>query len=126
MANSSRKRRDEWRSAIHKSEHDACRVAHLAANKMAEMARLTAQADRDGPDWKLCSALRLAVAPFPKRERGRFAVAAFRTFNADRELQGSCGEIAARWLNRAGYPRGVTSIDMLDRTAAAGRRTIAS
>jgi hypothetical protein len=69
-------------------------AALLAAEKIAEMSLLVSNSDPDDTqDWKLYSALRLAIAPFPKHERGRFSAAAFRAFDADRELQGRPEEI---------------------------------
>jgi hypothetical protein len=76
----------------------------LAADKMADMSLLISNVDSDErQDCKLYSALTLALAPFPKHERGRFSAAAFRAFDADCELQGRPEEIASRWLGHAGY-----------------------
>lgn len=101
---SRKKRYDEWKKEIHQSERHMFDAARLAAGKIADMSLLMTDLDpHDGPDWKLYSTLRLAVAPFPKRERGRFRAAAFRAFDADCELQGKPEEIASRWLRHAGY-----------------------
>jgi hypothetical protein len=97
-------RHDEWKKEIHQSERHMNNAALLAADKMDDMSALISSIDpHDRPDWKLYSALRLAVASFPRRERGRFGAAAFRAFDADRELQGKPEEIASRWLGYAGY-----------------------
>jgi hypothetical protein len=99
-----KKRYDEWKSEIHKSERYMYNISRLAAGKLAVMLRLLDGADpHESLDEKLCSALRLAVAPFPKHERGRFSAAAFRSFDADCELRRRPDEIASRWLRHAGY-----------------------
>ena len=101
---SRKKRQDEWKKEIHQSERHMHDSALLAANKMVNMSALISNVDSDEKqDWKLYSALTLAVAPFAKHERGRFSVAAFRAFDADCELQGRTEEIALRWLGHAGY-----------------------
>jgi hypothetical protein len=106
-----KKHRNEWKNEVHRSEGHLYRAAHLAADKMAAMSRLIGDADPHGPDWKLYAALRLAVAPFPKHERGRFSAAALRAFDADRELQDRSDEIASRWLEQAGYRGATVRID---------------
>jgi hypothetical protein len=99
-----KKRQDEWKWEIHQSERHMYNAALLAAHKMADMSLLISNVDSDEKqDLKLYSALTLAVAPFPKHERGRFSAAAFRAFDADCELQGRPEEIASRWLGHAGY-----------------------
>jgi hypothetical protein len=101
---SRKKRHDEWKREIHRIERHMYDAALLAADKMADMSFLISNGDPDDrQDWKLYSALRLAVAPFPKHERGRFRAAAFRAFDADCELQGKLDEIASTWLAHAGY-----------------------
>jgi hypothetical protein len=101
---SRKKRRDEWKREIHQSERHMYDAALLAADTMVDMSLLMSNGDPDdGQDWKLHSALTLAVAPFPKHERGRFSAAAFRAFDADCELRGKPDEIASRWLGLAGY-----------------------
>jgi hypothetical protein len=108
---SRKKHRDEWKSEVHRSEGHMYGAARLAAGVMAEMSRLIGNVDQDRPDCKLYSALRLAVASFSKPERGRFSAAAFRAFDADRELQGKSDEIASRWLRQAGYRGTAARID---------------
>jgi hypothetical protein len=109
---SRKKRRDEWKREIHQSERHMYDAALLAADKMADMSLLIGNGDPDDrQDRKLYSALRLAVAPFPKHERGRFGAAAFRAFDADCELQGKPDEIASRWLGHAGYRGANLKID---------------
>lgn len=100
---SRKKRHDEWKREIRQSERHMYDAASLAADKIAEMSLLIGGDPDDTQDWKLYSALRLAIAPFPKYERGRFSAAAFRAFDADCELQGGAEEIASRWLGHAGY-----------------------
>jgi hypothetical protein len=109
---SRKKRHDEWKREIHQSERLMYDAALLAADKMADMSLLISNVDSDDrQDWKLYSALRLAVAPFPKHERGRFSAAAFRAFDANCELQGKPDEIALRWLGHAGYDGAKLRID---------------
>ena len=112
-SNHSRKKRyNEWRSEICRSEGHMYNAAYLAADKMTDMSRLIGDAGQDDRlDWKLYTALRLAVDPFPKHERGRFSAAAFRAFDADCELQGKSEEIASKWLRHAGYRGASLRID---------------
>ena len=59
--------------------------------------------EMETPDRNLCSALRLAIVPFPAHERARCRAAPFEEFDAAKELNGSPVEIATRWLDQAGY-----------------------
>jgi hypothetical protein len=109
---SRKKRHDEWKREIYQSERHMDDAALLAADKMADMSLLiTNGGPRGRQDWKLYSALRLAVAPFPRHERGRFSAAAFRAFDANCELQDKLDEIASRWLGLAGYRSASLRID---------------
>jgi hypothetical protein len=124
---SRKKRQDEWKREIHQSERHMFDAALLAADKMAEMSLLISNVDSDErQDWKLYSALTLAVAPFPKHERGRFSAAAFRAFDADCELQGKPEEIASRWLGHAGYHGANLRLDasLLPATPAPTRKNL--
>ena len=122
---SRKKRQDEWKREIHQSERHMNDAALLVADKMADMSHLITDVESDErQDWKLYSALTLAVAPFPRHERGRFSAAAFREFDADCELQGSPEEIASRWLGHAGYRGANLRVDasLLSATPSPTRR----
>jgi hypothetical protein len=132
---SRKKRHDEWKREIHRSEHHMHNAALLATDKIAEMSLLISNGDPDDTqDRKLHCALRLAIAPFPRPERGRFSAAAFRAFDADCELKDRPEEIASRWLGHAGYrstnlrdasllpAQHLRSVKKLDRTCALNLR----
>ncbi|MCZ6592412.1 MAG: hypothetical protein O7B98_14910 [Alphaproteobacteria bacterium] len=99
-----RKRARERKVDIIRREDHMYQAGFLAAEKISEMSYLISPENKGSPDSNLYFALRYAVAHQPSHERARFKAAAFNTFDASKELDSEPGEIARRWLSRAGYP----------------------
>jgi hypothetical protein len=75
-----KKRQDEWKREVGQSENHRNRAQFLARDKVAELSYLGTNATTPNipeservrqPDWKLWSALRVAVNAYPPRSRIR-------------------------------------------------------
>ena len=95
-----KKRQDEWKADIRRSESHRNRARYLADTAVAELSYLGTNAiagEAEGTaDWKLWFALRIVVNAYPP-------AAALKGFKADQELEGEANEIPVRWLRQAGY-----------------------
>jgi hypothetical protein len=100
-----KKRQDEWKEDIRRSENHRNRAQFLADDTVARLSYLGTNARaNEAPedelvrtaDWKLWFALRVAVRAHPR-------ACAFEAFDADKELEATGDEIAVRWLRQAGY-----------------------
>lgn len=101
------KRKREWSDEIRKREDHKYRAAYLAAETLAEICKffeVGTSLSPEGPEWKCYLALRLAIEPFPRHERGHYCAAAFDSFDAVAELLGEPEDIARRWRAAVGDP----------------------
>lgn len=108
-----RKHQAEWKRRAEVPEGHINRAGFLAASKIAEMSYLIGPSDKGSADGTMWIALRLTAAYRPLRENeGRYNALAFKSFNANDELQGEPPQIAVRWLKVAGYLS--SDLDSLD------------
>jgi hypothetical protein len=100
------KRKQEQASQIGGHEDHKFRAAFLAAEKIGQMQSLFPDSTfpPEGPEWKCYVALRCAIDPYPRHERGHYRAGAFNTFDARAELVGDPFPIAQRWRAAVGDP----------------------
>ena len=97
-----KRRRDEHKRELQRSERHRNRAALLVDEKIAEMSYLLS---REGvtPDGKLCVSLRVALGYPSRGQWARCKIGAFTEFDASKELEGTVDKIADRWCRNAGF-----------------------